>query len=358
MIRPGALVLADGSVFEGELFGAEPDERRRRRARSCSTPSSSGYQEVITDPSYAGQIITFTTPHIGNYGIERPPTTSRARPFCRGVIVREIARRHSNWRASASLDDRLRPRRHQRDRRDRHPPADPAAARHRRDAGCVRLGGRSRRCAQPPRAEPGTDGIDLVAQVTTPQRYIDRRRAAPRRRDRLRDQADDPALPRRDRHRRRGAGVDDRGRRSSRCARTACSSRTGPAIRPPCRYAVDTIRELLGEVPVFGICLGHQLLCRAIGGDDVQAAVRSPRREPPGPPRGDRPRRDHQPEPQLLRRPDEPSRQRRGHARQPQRPHQRGHATAATCPRSACSTTPRPGPVRTTAATCSRCSTS
>ena len=63
----------------------------------------SGYQEVITDPSYAGQIITFTYPHIGNYGVN-PADDESARPFCRGVIVRDLARRRSNWRSEGDLD--------------------------------------------------------------------------------------------------------------------------------------------------------------------------------------------------------------------------------------------------------------
>ena len=67
----------------------------------------SGYQEIVTDPSYAGQIITFTYPHIGNYGVNADDDESR-RPFCAGVIVRELARRPSNWRAESSLDELLR----------------------------------------------------------------------------------------------------------------------------------------------------------------------------------------------------------------------------------------------------------
>src|SRR4029079_10894599 len=62
-----------------------------------------GYQEVISDPSYAGQIITFTYPHIGNYGVTAHDDESR-RPFCRGVIVRELARRRSSWRSEQDLD--------------------------------------------------------------------------------------------------------------------------------------------------------------------------------------------------------------------------------------------------------------
>ena len=67
----------------------------------------SGYQEVITDPSYAGQIISFTNPHIGNYGVNRTDFEAR-RPFCRGVVVRELARRRSSWRADGDLDSLLR----------------------------------------------------------------------------------------------------------------------------------------------------------------------------------------------------------------------------------------------------------
>ena len=105
MIREAALVLADGSVFEGEQFGAEPPNGVSSGEVVFNTVMS-GYQEVLTDPSYAGQIITFTYPHIGNYGVNTTDFESR-RPFCRGVIVRQIARRHSNHRAEASLDAML-----------------------------------------------------------------------------------------------------------------------------------------------------------------------------------------------------------------------------------------------------------
>ena len=64
--------------------------------------SLSGYQEIVTDPSYAGQMIAFTYPHIGNYGVNDDDFES-ARPFCRGVVVRDLARRPSNWRSTAIL---------------------------------------------------------------------------------------------------------------------------------------------------------------------------------------------------------------------------------------------------------------
>ena len=92
--RDAALVLADGSAFEGELLGATPPGGIASGEVVFNTVLS-GYQEVITDPSYAGQIITFTTPHIGNYGVNAVDFESR-RPFCRGVVVREMARRRSS----------------------------------------------------------------------------------------------------------------------------------------------------------------------------------------------------------------------------------------------------------------------
>ena len=106
MSRDAVLLMADGSHFEGELIGADPVGGVAGGEVVFNT-TLSGYQEVITDPSYAGQVITFTTPHIGNYGVNDHDFEA-ARPFCRGVIVRELARRHSNHRAEDSLDALLR----------------------------------------------------------------------------------------------------------------------------------------------------------------------------------------------------------------------------------------------------------
>ncbi len=181
----------------------------------------SGYQEVITDPSYAGQIITFTYPHIGNCGTNRTDDESR-RPFCRGVIVRDLARRHSNHRSESDLGSML---------RGAGVPAIGGIDTRRltrliRDTGALpgAFGTVSEaELLEAARAEPGTDGVDLVAQVTTDRAYTvetadgdDRRQwspAAVRRRLRLRHQAHHPAQPRRFRTGRGGAGVDDRGRR-------------------------------------------------------------------------------------------------------------------------------------------------
>src|SRR5437660_8421686 len=101
--RPTAvLVLADGTLLEGFGLGATG----HAVGEVCFNTAMTGYEEILTDPSYAGQIITFTYPHIGNYGTNADDDEAAA-PFCRGVIVRDLARRHSNWRATASLDELL-----------------------------------------------------------------------------------------------------------------------------------------------------------------------------------------------------------------------------------------------------------
>ncbi|MCU1360342.1 MAG: carA [Ilumatobacteraceae bacterium] len=267
MIRPAALVLADGSVFEGEAFGADAPGGLASGEVVFNTVLS-GYQEVITDPSYAGQIITFTTPHIGNYGVNTADFESR-RPFCRGVIVREMARRHSNHRAQASLDSMLirygisgiggiDTRRLTRLLRDTG--AMPGAF------GTADLATLRAAAA----AEPGTDGIDLVAQVTTPQAYTVETGPVGSG-DRLIVAYDfglKQSILR---------SLSQLGRvvvvpAATTAAETLAMKPSGvflsngPGDPAEVGYAVDAISALLGEVPVFGICLGHQLLSRAIGG--------------------------------------------------------------------------------------------
>ncbi len=95
--EPAHLVLADGTTFEGEAAGWSPPDGVAAGEVVFNTVLS-GYQEVITDPSYAGQIITFTYPHIGNYGTNLTDMEA-TRPYCRGVVLRDLARRPSNWRA-------------------------------------------------------------------------------------------------------------------------------------------------------------------------------------------------------------------------------------------------------------------
>jgi carbamoyl-phosphate synthase small subunit len=225
-----------------------------------------GYQEVITDPSYAGQIITFTYPHIGNYGTNEADSES-ARPFCRGVIVRDLARRPSNHRSEASLDAWLRrfgvcgiagidTRRLTRILRDTG--AMPGAFGTASEAELLAAA----------RAEPGTDGVDLVAQVTTSAPYTVPS-AAPRRIIAFDFGIKSTML----RH------LSELGTVKVVSAATTATEvlagaptdgiflSNGPGDPAMVGYAVETIRELLGQIPIFGICLGHQLLCRALGGE-------------------------------------------------------------------------------------------
>ena len=151
------LVLADGTTFEGEAAGWwDPERPVPAVGEVVFNTTLTGYQEVLTDPSYAGQIVCFTYPHIGNYGITAADNESR-RAFCRGLIVRELAPRPSSWRSQRSLADFLVEQRLPGTRRDRHPPADPPHPRRRRHAGGVRPGerpGRPGRAAHHRRGGP------------------------------------------------------------------------------------------------------------------------------------------------------------------------------------------------------------
>jgi carbamoyl-phosphate synthase small subunit len=157
----GLLVLADGSTFEGDLIGAHVPIST---GEVVFNTVLSGYQEVITDPSYAGQIITFTYPHIGNYGINATDFESVG-TFCRGIIVRDLARRHSNFRAQADLGSMLFQQgvpgisgidTRRLTRIIRNTGAMPAAFGSASHAELLAAA----------QAEPGTDGIDLVRTVT------------------------------------------------------------------------------------------------------------------------------------------------------------------------------------------------
>ncbi|WP_420450393.1 glutamine-hydrolyzing carbamoyl-phosphate synthase small subunit [Ilumatobacter sp.] len=266
----GHLVLADGSVFEGDLIGAHvPVAAGEVVFNTCQ----SGYQEVITDPSYAGQIITFTTPHVGNYGINSTDFESVG-TFCRGIVVRDLARRHSNHRAQGDLGSML------------HERGVPGIAgidtrrltRTLRDHGSIpgAFGSAAtdelRAVAE---AEPGTEGIDLVRTVTTPVGYSV---AALDPDSRRRIVAIDYGMKRNIARHLSGLGHVDVVPASTTAADVLARDPDGvflsngpgdPGMYPD---AVDAIRDLIGEVPVFGICLGHQLLGRAIGADTVKLA--------------------------------------------------------------------------------------
>ncbi len=256
------LVLADGAVFEGEAVGAAAPGGVTTGELVFNTVMC-GYQEVITDPSYAGQVIASTYPHIGNYGVAPDDDESR-QPWCRGIVVRDLASRPSNWRAVESLGEFL----------DRHGVPGIAGVdtrrltRHIREAGALP-------CAFGPadeqtllaaaQGEPGTEGIDLATAVSTPQPYCVG--DGP-----LHVVAYDFGL-KRAMLRQLGAMARVDVVPATTPAEEVLADRpdgvllsNGPGDPAALGYAVDIIAGLLGQVPVFGICLGHQLLATALGG--------------------------------------------------------------------------------------------
>jgi carbamoyl-phosphate synthase small subunit len=268
-VRAAALVLADGSIFHGESIGLGTVGQ----GEVVFNTALSGYQEILTDPSYAGQIITFTYPHIGNYGTNEADDESRG-TFARGVIVRELARRHSNHRASEHLSDFLLrhgmpgiagvdTRRLTRLLRDTG--AMPGAFGPLEGPGAITVD----QLAAVAAVEPGTTGVDLVSQVTTSEPY----------RVGLEPGVGVRSIVAMDfgikanilAHLGRFASVEVVPASTSSADVLARNPdgvflSNGPGDPETVGSGVEAIKGLVGNVPIFGICLGHQLLSLAIGG--------------------------------------------------------------------------------------------
>jgi carbamoyl-phosphate synthase small subunit len=264
------LVLSDGTVFEGEAMGALAKGPAGEEPTSIATGELvfntclSGYQEVITDPSYAGQVIAFTYPHIGNYGVS-PEDEQSGRPFCRGIVVRDITDRPSNWRSAESLERYL---------IGHGVPGITGVdtrrlTRHIREAGAMpcALGTASEaELLQAARREPGTDGVDLVAEVTTPARY-----SAASELSGLRVVAYDFGIKTTIlRNLVRIASVEVVPATTPAAEVLALEPdgvflSNGPGDPGALKHLVIEIGQLIDAVPIFGICLGHQLLASALG---------------------------------------------------------------------------------------------
>jgi carbamoyl-phosphate synthase small subunit len=272
-IKEALLVLADGTTFEGEAIGADPPNGVATGEAVFNTVMS-GYQEVITDPSYAGQVIAFTYPHIGNYGATPDDDESR-KPFCRGVVVRDLARRPSNWRSNDDLQSFL----------ASHGVPGIAGVdtrrltRHIREAGsmpCAFGTADERTLKQAANDERGTDHVDLVATVTTDKTY--RCGAAAERPLERGDRplhvvAYDFGIKRAILRHLEGIATIDVVPASTPAADVLAMQpdgvflSNGPGDPAAVPYAVDSIKQLVGEIPLFGICLGHQLLALALGAE-------------------------------------------------------------------------------------------
>ncbi len=266
--RQGLLVLADGTKFEGEYIGVDIDAPISGEV--VFHTAMSGYQEVLTDPSYAGQIVSFTYPHIGNYGISGDAAESNMTAV-RGMIARDVSEQPSNWTSEQSLPDFLSEKRlgclngvdtRKLTKRIRDTGAMPGAF------GPLDAFDEETLTAAA-KAEPGTDGVDLVAKVTTKEPYtvgaggknivaldFGIKQSIL---DQLTELGTVTVLP-----------------ASSTAAEVMALSpdgvflSNGPGDPRVVTYAVEAVRELVGQVPIFGICLGHQLLSLAIGADIIK----------------------------------------------------------------------------------------
>jgi carbamoyl-phosphate synthase small subunit len=269
-VTEAILALEDGTVFRGRSFGATGEAF----GEAVFNTAMSGYQEVLTDPSYAGQIVTMTSPHQGNYGTNaEDPESARVRVA--GFVVREASRRASSWRATGSLHDEL------------------------EDAGVVgmdevdtrRLTLRLRergtmRCAistedvdpdplvERVRAASGMEGADLAMGVSTTERYEARDVVGPASAAKgpvFRIVAYDFGLKRTLLRRLADQGIEatvvPAGMAANEIGETdGVLLSNGPGDPAATRYGIAAAKAVLGRVPVFGICLGHQLLALALGG--------------------------------------------------------------------------------------------
>ncbi len=282
MTAPAVLALSDGSIFKGQSIGAAGNTTGEVVFNTAIT----GYQEILTDPSYARQIVTLTYPHIGNTGAT-PEDMESAQPYAAGLVVRDLSMFASSWRAAGPLADFLHrgrvvaiagidTRRLTRLLREKGA-----------QAGSIMTGERIDEAAavRAARAFPGLKGMDLAKVVTTRHAYQWNegsigRESPPvlRAQQRLNVVAYDYGIKRNilrllaD----QGCRVTVVGATTSAADVLALNPdgvflSNGPGDPEPCDYAIKAIAELLGtDVPIFGICLGHQLLGLASGAKTVK----------------------------------------------------------------------------------------
>jgi carbamoyl-phosphate synthase small subunit len=266
------LVLEDGSVFQGRSFGAEGEAF----GEAVFNTAMSGYQEVLTDPSYAGQVVAMTSPHQGNVGTNAEDPES-ARVHVAGFVVREASRRASSWRATSTLGEDL--------ARAGVVGVEGVDTRRLtlriRDRGAMR-GGISTIDLDPAslvervREHPTMEGSDLARDVGARDPYEARALVGGAARDVgpvFRVAAIDFGLKRNILRRLAAAGIEAAILPAQTTAAEILTGgfdgaflSNGPGDPAATRYGIDAARGLLGRLPVFGICLGHQLMGLALGG--------------------------------------------------------------------------------------------
>ena len=259
------LVLEDGTVFKGSSFGASGEAL----GEVVFNTSMSGYQEIITDPSYKGQIVMMTYPLIGNYGINKEDVESR-RPFLEGFVVKEYSKIASNWRKEQDLGEYL--------KENNILAIEGIDTRkltlHIREKGAMKAvlstqDFDEKSLALKAKMSPGLVGRDLVKDVSIPKKYaytqikdakfkvvvLDCGVKYNILRELLRHKCNVTVLP------------------ATATAKEILAAHpdgvllsNGPGDPAAVDYVVKTIKDLIGKVPIFGICLGHQLLSLALGG--------------------------------------------------------------------------------------------
>jgi carbamoyl-phosphate synthase small subunit len=278
LTAPAVLALEDGTVFRGISIGA----RGNTTGEVVFNTAITGYQEILTDPSYCRQIVTLTYPHIGNTGANTEDLESSA-IYAAGLVIRDLPRLANSWRASEPLESFL-----QRGRIVAIADIDTRKlTRILRDkgaqAGCIMTGEKADQAAavHAARKFPGLKGMDLAKVVSTRQPYQWNEGSVWR---------DEPAEPERPAARLHVVACDFGIKRNSLrlladygCRITVVPAATppeqvlalapdgiflsnGPGDPEPCEYAIQAIRQFLEtDIPIFGICLGHQLLSLASG---------------------------------------------------------------------------------------------
>jgi carbamoyl-phosphate synthase small subunit len=272
------LALEDGTVFEGRSFGA----RQQRFGEVVFNTAITGYQEVFTDPSYTGQIVCLTNPQIGNYGAN-PGDCESARPYIEGLVVREFAELASNWRSEESADEFL----------GRHGIPVIAEVDTRKLVRKLRMGGVMRgvigsgdvkpeELIAAARRAPSMAGLDLATKVSTVERYdwnesvtacSPSERIGKQQPAEFNVVAYDYGIKRNILRRLTHQGCKVTVVPASTTAEDVLALKpdgvflsNGPGDPEPLEFQASQVRKLIGKKPVFGICLGHQILGLAMGG--------------------------------------------------------------------------------------------